>query len=151
MIDQQLLYAYLAGIVDGEGSISIKSESMGKPYVGYLTVTNCNYEMIKLFECEFGGKVRKRNWSNNQKNISKNWKPSYEWSLTKQQAAKALRLLFPYLRIKSRQATLVLRLARLKSMNKGTNARWRPDLHTRFIKLYDKIKTECVGLNKRGL
>ncbi len=148
---KELLYAYLAGLVDGEGTISVKSESKMRPYVCYLSVCNTNIEVIRLFADIFGGKCRKRNWSNNQKNISHNWKPCYEWQLSKRQAVNAIKLLLPYLRIKKRQAVLVIRLNKIKGMYSVTYKRWHPEIKERCNKLFSKIKEECKALNKRGL
>lgn len=143
--------AYLAGIVDGEGSISVKSESKKRPYVVYLSVTNTNYDMIKIFEGHFGGKVRKRNWSNNQKNAKKNWKPCYEWCISKLQAVRAVEKLLPYIRIKNKQAILLLRLAKLRSKYNGVFLRHHPDIKLRILGIFERIKQKCKTLNKRGV
>ena len=144
-MEKQLLYAYMAGIVDGEGSISVKSESKSRPYIIYLNVTNCNYDMIYLFEKEFGGKVRSRKPKN------KNWKLCYEWILSKKQAATTLKLLLPYIRIKRRQALLVLRLASIKTWYNGGYLRWNRDKWIKVERIYSKIKTKCKKLNRRGV
>lgn len=86
----EILLAYMAGFVDGEGSICIKSESKKRPFVICLEICNTNYQSIELFENTFGGKLRKRNWSSNKKNAAKNWKPCYEWHITKLKAVQAI-------------------------------------------------------------
>lgn len=148
---KNLLYAYMAGFVDGEGTISIKSQSKQKPYYGYLSVCNTNYNAIKLFEQEFGGKVRKRNWSKNQKNVSKNWKPCYEWQLTCEKAKSAITILMPYLKLKYRQAMLVVRLLKLKKKYNKTFMRWHPEYRVKRDRVYSNLKEKCKILNKRGL
>lgn len=147
----QLELAYMAGIVDGEGSISVKTESLARPYTIYLNVTNTNYEMIKMFEHRFGGKVRKRNWSKKNFEKCKNWKDCYEWCLTKNLAAKAIAKLFPYIRIKKRQAILVLRAFSIKQKYPAALARWKPTIHAKKLKVLAKIKERCKKLNKRGV
>ena len=150
-MQEQLELAYLAGIVDGEGSISIKTESKARPYTIYLAVTNTNYEMIRLFEDKFGGKVRKRNWSKASKvKGSERWKDCYEWTLTKNLAAKAIVKLFPYIRIKKKQAVLVMRAFRIKTKYPAVLSRWQPKLHAKKLRLLDKIKQACKKLNQRG-
>ena len=144
--------AYLAGIVDGEGSISVKSESKKRPYVVYLSVTNTNYDMIKIFETLFGGKVRKRNWSAHQKSKNAaNWKPCYEWCISKRQAATAVSKLLPYIRIKSKQAVLLLRLHRIRKKYNGVYLRHHPEIKSRIIAIFERIKQRCKKLNKRGV
>lgn len=148
--EKSLLYAYMAGIIDGEGSISIVSSAKHKPYIPKITVSNTNYEMIDLFEKEFGGKVRRRSWSSNQKNINENWKDAYEWTLIHQKAAKVIECLYPFLRIKKTQAILLLRLARLKHKYNGAQRRWDKELDIKCMRVYEKIKLRCKKLNQRG-
>lgn len=151
MFEEQLKLAYLAGIVDGEGTISIKTEHSTRPCTIYLTVANTNYEMIKIFEVEFGGKVRLRKWSENQiKRGSNNWKNCYEWILTKRQASNAVFKLYPYLKIKKRQAQLILRVARIRAAYPPALSRWNPKLHHKKLRVISKIKDVCKKLNKRG-
>lgn len=150
-MEKELLYAYMAGLVDGEGTISVKSESKTRPYTGYLTICNTNYDVMLIFEQEFGGKVRKRNWSSSQKNISQNWKPCYEWQLSKHQAAKVVQILLPYIKIKKRQGILLLRLDKIKQRYNRAYKRWHPEIGERCNRIYAKIKDECKKLNKRGL
>lgn len=53
-MDKNLLYAYMAGFVDGDGYISIVSVSKAKNCISKIAVTNCNYEIIEKFSNEFG-------------------------------------------------------------------------------------------------
>lgn len=115
--NKETLYSYLAGLVDGEGSICVKSESKSRPYVIYLEMANCNYKLISIFEENFGGKVRKRDNSKNKKNLLNNWKPCYEWQLSKKKAATVIKKIFPYLIAKKRQAVLVLRMDKFSFKN----------------------------------
>lgn len=149
--EKELLYAYLAGIVDGEGSISIQTSGKVKQFTTKLTVTNTNYEMIQLFEQEFGGKVRQRVWKTAGPQDKLNWKPCYEWTLIHQKAASAVELLYPHLRIKKRQAILLLRLNRLKRRYNGAKRRWDKELNAKCLRVYGKLKARCKALNQRGL
>ena len=145
-MNQELMYAYMAGFVDADGSISIKTESQDRPYVPFITIYNCNYEVIELFYREWGnGKQRYR-----KSKTHKNWRPCYEFSLTKRRAAEVIAKLYPYLHIKKRQATLVLRLSRLRAKYRGGVRRWNPELNAKCERVYSKIKDKCKSLNKRG-
>lgn len=151
-LEKKLLYAYMAGIVDGEGSISIISVAKLKRHVPRLTISNTNRAMIDLFEQEFGGKVRKRIWkTSTARSNAKNWKPCFEWTLTAQMAASAVRLLYPYLRIKRRQAQLMLKLAKLKQTYRSVDRRWDRELNEQCLRVFEKLKIKCQALNRRGL
>lgn len=149
MESKEILYSYLAGFVDADGSISIKSLSKKKYAVGFITVYNCNEAVINIFRKELGaGKSRYKKTGKGKNKI--NWRPCWEWQLTAQKAAIAIRKIRPYLKIKDKQADLVLRLCKLKESSSGGLARWNPVRYERFQKLYIKLKDRCKKLNKRG-
>jgi len=146
-IKEELFYSYMAGFVDADGSISVKSMGKTRPYVPYLAVCNCNFEVIKLFAEHFGnGKTRRREWRT--KNERQNWRPCYEFCLTARSAAQAIRVLYPYLRIKKRQGQLAIRLSNLRM--KYQHTRWKPETRIKCNQVYQKIKDKCKALNKRG-
>ena len=138
-------YAYMAGFVDADGSISISTVSSTKQYVPKLTVCNCNKTVVEMFEREFGGKVRERVW---QKHV--NWRPNFEWTLTARKGRNAVLKLLPYLRIKRDQALLVVKLQGLKDTFNGAMRRWDRELDAKCDLVYRKIKDRCKALNKRG-
>lgn len=138
------LYAYMAGFVDADGSISISAVSVAKQYVSKIVVTNCDERVVTLFRDEFGGQVRCRSWKNPR------WKPCYEWRLTAIKAQTVIKLILPYLRIKKKQALLVLRLGKLKAKYNGAVRRWDQELSLKCDRVYSKIKNKCQLLNKRG-
>ncbi len=148
-MNKKLKYAYLAGFVDADGSISIKSEGKKRPYVGCIQVYNCNKEVIEMFFEEFGG--GKFRYKKTGKNWNKNWRPCWEWQLRHQKAARAIEKIFPYLVIKKRQAELVLGLCKTKAENKGPISRWQPERWKKLLLKYDGLKTECKSLNVRGV
>jgi len=103
MTKQEL--AYLAGIVDGEGTVNIAFIKTSGEYRARLYVVNTSYALIEWIKARFGGLVYKR--------ISKNekWKPKYEWVMpVSRKDTKLLKQLIPYLVIKKQQAGLVLEL-----------------------------------------
>ena len=136
--------AYMAGIVDADGSISISTVAATKQYVVKVAVTNTKVEMVNLFIEHFGGKLRKRKWKNS------NWKDCYEWSLTANKAAGVIQIIMPYLIIKKRQGDLALRLNRAKRAVNRARCRWDINYKIRKQKIYERLKTECKRLNHRG-
>lgn len=146
----EIMLSYLAGFIDADGSISIKTESKLHPYIPFITVYNCNKEVINLFYTEWGnGKIRGE--KRGKAKFKKNWRICYEFSLTKKRAAEVILALYPYLKIKKRQAQLVLRLARLRAKYNGGKRRWDSDLDAKCNRVYEKIKVECKRLNQRGV
>ena len=92
--------AYLAGIVDGEGCISI---STSRKHEGCrLEVVNTDPRLIEWIHERFGGTIRLRDdRPAHQKSI-------WYWFAGVQTAADILLALLPYLVIKRAQATLLL-------------------------------------------
>jgi len=142
-IDKVIL-AYMAGVVDSDGSICIVSLAANKQYVVKVAVTNTKIEMLNLFIDHFGGKVRCRKPKNPL------WKNCYEWSLTACKGAEVIRMIKPYLIIKKRQADLTLRLNRTKRVVNSAKCRWDINYKTRKQKIYERLKEECGRLNHRG-
>jgi hypothetical protein len=85
--------AYLAGIIDGEGSIGMSSGGAGiRRFVIEVKMTD---EMtIRLLHAAFGGNVITRTPANPL------WKPLWRWRVTGTAARQAYQQLCPYLRIK---------------------------------------------------
>jgi len=147
-ISKKELLIWMAGFVDGEGSIGINSVAKGKTYIAKLTVCNTNKKSILLFERKFGGKTRLRKWKGIRKD---NWKPCYEWCLTNKAAVNAIKQLRPYLQIKNKQADLVIELGRLKSTYDGIQMRWDRKLRDKMWRIFAKLKEKTKKLNKRGI
>lgn len=109
MINTKVLYAYMAGIVDGEGCISIRRQlplvrkaEKSPRFTSRLAIRMCDREAIKLFEAASGHSAT---WV-------KNGLGGYIWSwqVHCKKAANLLHKLIPYLTIKRRQADLLLEL-----------------------------------------
>lgn len=100
--------AYIAGIIDGEGTIFI---SRGKPtgdrtspsYVACLRVGNTDRRLIDfLYQAfQFGG-------VNERRTIDSRWKTCWMWAVTGPNAGKATRAVRPFLLLKGAQADLLL-------------------------------------------
>lgn len=148
MGDKDLLYAYMAGFVDADGSISIISVGRAKTFIVRITVNNTNYDIIELFSKEFGGKIRKN--GNTKRNIR--WKECYEWTLTNNKGLNVIKKLYPYLIIKKQQADLTIELQQLRSDTKkqGISSRWHKEEWNKKIVIMNDIKQKCLLLNKRG-
>lgn len=116
-------YAYLAGIVDGEGSISIvnsgnKFDSFGNKYKKTtLTVSMVDKGPVELFYKTYGGFFYERDRSDqiNRQNI-------FSWIIQGKALDKLLYKIKPFLMIKTRQAEIILEYRKLqknKRLSKG--------------------------------
>jgi hypothetical protein len=97
--------AWAAGIIDGEGCISIfKCSPKSKPgsqrsYTLYVRVGNSSFPMTKKLQRLFGGGIGFR--------PAGRWKsklPEYKWNVSTHKAVSCLKLILPYLVAKKDQA-----------------------------------------------
>lgn len=136
--------AYLAGLVDGEGTLSVWKERRPANITGFrykvtFTIAQANQKFLEEIG-RMGGNGSVRLCTRNRP--ERGHKPVYTVRFYSHQTRWLLPQLLPYLRIKRRQAELVLKFL-------GTTDRSRRDrlAHGERADLYD----ECHALNKRGL
>jgi len=103
---------YLAGIIDGEGCITISYvPSKRGGYRLALRVSMYNTAALKLFVVTFGGYVQA---------LSKaSGKPEKLVRAEGQKAGSIIRELLPFLRVKQRQAQIALRYCQVHTGKKG--------------------------------
>lgn len=105
---QTALYAYLAGIIDGEGTIRIGKAGNFKNNPNYqsrhyasISLGMVNKEVLELFHKKFGAKVRLERVPS-KRNM-------WRWGTSGNKIVpKILKKLLPYLIVKHKQAELVL-------------------------------------------
>jgi hypothetical protein len=99
--------AYLAGVIDSDGCITINKNSWHNrlvnntyacSYSTRLSIGQVTNQAVLLAVKMFGGNLRLA------QNKNKNRRPLYDWRLTHRKAVEALKLLLPYLKIKHLQA-----------------------------------------------
>ncbi len=101
------VYAYLAGLIDGEGCISIrKTFQNGKDqFKPMIEVGMTDIEPMKLLQQTFGGSY----WPEIVRGMKL---PITKWRVTGSHIIPVLEPLLPYLLAKKRQAEIALTLAR---------------------------------------
>ncbi len=111
--------AYLAGLFDGEGSVTFRYYKT-KPRMRaaffrsnfQIRISNTNYPTIKWLHQTFGGLIiRGKQYPTNP---VKNMKTGYQWQLTAN-PFKFLHAIQPYLRIKRERVDLILSYESLKT------------------------------------
>ena len=120
------LLAYVAGIMDGEGSVTIskahsKKTRIGYQFVMYVTVRNTNEWLIHWLYFNFGGNVGMSN-DNGHKRFGS--KPIWYWQATSRVAMKFLKSILPYLQMKREQAEVAIQFQERKAY-RGTTGNKR--------------------------
>ena len=117
----ELELAYLAGVVDSDGTITIGVDmadvKRGKAprFFEIIAVRQCDTEAVHLAQKLFGGNITIG------KPGSLRGRPSHDWYMYNRKACAAIRALLPYLRIKRKQAELVLALREIKDRGRKAN------------------------------
>lgn len=146
----QIDLAYLAGFIDGEGTICIcRGDRRTYGVGGYLVLraTNTNKDIILWIRTVFGGSVIKKPETRNPK-----WADAYFWVVSSQKAENIIRELIPYLKVKRLQAETALRYRetyhRIDSMVAAEHGGWKVPGH--IIEERVLLRNKMLELNKRG-
>ena len=136
-----LLYAYVAGIIDGEGSISMfRISSKDKPRYAMRVVVGITDPWLPQFlKMRFGGSV----WLAKRNNPKH--KDCWFWQLSAKKAAPFLLSIVPYLCLKRPQAELALQW-----QSRRHNCRERHVLTDSERVLDEADKILMMSYNKRG-
>ena len=96
--------AYIAGIIDGEGSISLIRNCKGKNRRPEMSVTNTSLELLQYLHSKCGGRIRTRSPPKQNQN------QPYEWKCTGGRLFCVLSQIAPFLkeRNKVKRAALLL-------------------------------------------
>lgn len=148
MEDQgELLVAWAAGFIDGEGTICI---SKGRPskngvsprYNLVVQAGGTRLEPLLRLQSLFGGSIH-----NHSSGAKEGWKPYFIWYISTLKAVSCLKRILPYLTIKGEQVSLGLELQQLKVIRTHSKkvALTATELEAREA-LYQKLRV----LNERG-
>lgn len=138
--------AYLAGFIDGEGTIGLRrivrpKNRGGYSYEPYIEAGNTDPLIIEYMHEVFGGDSRQRHVT-----LSGNCKPIlYVWCTKCRSAIDVCRSLLPYLRMKRGRAEILVN-AFLERPGMGGRRPYEPSYWEYLEELYQQLKT----LNHRG-
>jgi hypothetical protein len=93
--------AYLAGIVDGEGTVTLTRHHKNETHTPRVSVANNNLELLKWIKVLYGGTIT------NKKKRLPHHKNSYVWYVGQNRAIRFLNEIKQYLIIKRQQADLI--------------------------------------------
>lgn len=140
--------AYLAGLVDGEGCLdfyktSNKSCTRGFTFVARMTITNTNLEALISIAQEIGiGKITKKPRDGNKR------KDAYNLFYSPREVRVLLPFIIPYLRMKKKQAELLLNF--LGQSHWGKNGQGK-GLTDKQVSDRENLFQEMRKLNQRGV
>lgn len=134
--------AYLAGLVDGEGTITAYYDSKSHSYKCDFQIYNTNLELMVWLKRRFGGDFYPLN-----RKKQGNHKQCYSWKPSRENISPLLRLMLPNLVVKKTQAKLLLEFRKtLRKKNYGAHF----ELHKGTTKKRKRIMATLQQLNKRG-
>lgn len=147
MATRKLDIRYVAGIVDGEGCITIhvnrshaaRFANQQPRIVMQVLVSNCFKPLIDQLHRQFGGHVAKH-----RDNYNPRARDNWRWGVSEQAACRFVSRILPYLVVKRRQAELLIELGRLKAKN-GQHRLTNKQVSERM-----SLAERCSELNKRG-
>lgn len=127
--------AYIAGILDGEGSISLGRTKDGKRYTPSVTIVNGKVALMRyLVETTGLGHVIRRD-----RQDLPNARISYQWQLRLDEVIPFLSQVTPHLRLKQQQATLLMAYMAARSQKPANWSEYRA-----------WIRRSLLVLNSRG-
>uniref|UniRef100_A0A6M3J2L2 Putative homing endonuclease n=1 Tax=viral metagenome TaxID=1070528 RepID=A0A6M3J2L2_9ZZZZ len=138
--------AYLAGIIDGEGSIGLNkvhSNSIDhtSTYVIRMRVANTDKALMDWICVKVGyGSVRKVKVGEDKSH----YKQAYEWYLSNRRVIDVLKQIYPYLKVKRLQADVAFEYQETIGISYGKK------LSSEIIDTRDDLKSKIVSLNQRG-
>lgn len=133
--------AYWAGLFDGEGWVRVEVKDGVRTGTGVLIVGigSTFLSIPPAMKAAFGGFVTGTRIQSANGHIGK--KPSCEWRATNHAAEEFLRSVYPYLRIKKRQAALAFKFRKIMTQTIRSG-----DAHR--LELFKTLAAEIVSLNK---
>jgi len=143
--------SYLAGFIDGEGYLGIVKNNVTRltdecRYYPTIKVANTNPTIIYFLKNSFGGYL-------NIKKRKLPWKDVYTWETKGRQMEKFLKKIYPYLRMKRKQAEVLMKFLQLYKNPIYTilvEHKLRKDIPHRYcgLKYHPKINPEIKKIQQ---
>jgi hypothetical protein len=134
--------AYLAGIIDGEGSFVLHNHGNHK-FGCSLNVGNTDPRLLHWIQARFGGSVR------HEGRASMRWKPVYRWKANATDLDTIITAVLPFLVIKRDRAELML--AYRRTLNPPISGQRTADVTPDSVKSERRdLHAQLAILNRRG-
>lgn len=145
-------WQYLAGLLDGEGSIGTTKTGRRRNVIGRVQIANTDTVLLELLRAEFGGSISVR-----KTGAKPGWKPFASIAWTNRGAQRVLEGTLPYLLVKRSQAELCLRLIKMRDDPKSERYDYfrTQGGHCRIkdsvANVQDAIVVQLKQLNRKGV
>lgn len=127
----EVVKAYLAGIVDGEGTVTLAKHHENETPMPFVAIANNNLELLKWIKSLIGGNIcRKKKRLAHHNN-------SYVLNVRQDRAIRFLNEIKQYLRLKKQQAELII--TRYKKVT-SRSGRYTPEMLARKYALVAEIR-----------
>jgi len=136
--------AYLAGIIDGEGCVSV-GWRLKKYLTPTLQITNTRLELLEWVKARCGGSI----YSPAEKRPNR--KPSHLWTTAGQKALNVLREVRPYILLKGEQIDLLLALPRQSTKERDSLGRIKAKMGPEELAQNRELVAKMRELNRRGV
>lgn len=97
-MSEDIFLGYIIGFFDGEGYVGI-CKGKRDSYILRLAVTNSNFDILKIYENKYGGKIRPKT----NKYAKEYHKKLWLWEIFDNDVLSFLRKIFPYAKVKKEQ------------------------------------------------
>ena len=143
-LTEEGLKGWVAGFIDGEGTISIhkmieaKAAIRGARHRALVEVTNTNLASLQKLVSLFGGSI----WQKHRQD--EHHLTCYRWRVEGQTARKVILFALPYFIVKKKQAEITLKFCKTLRVI-GSNT--RTPISTRIFALREKLYQEVQKIN----
>jgi hypothetical protein len=152
-IMNKLTAAYLAGIIDGEGSMGFRRMRVKKCIGGIslqprLRVSMCDKKLIFWLHSSFGGGLHIR--PQYQTDNGTNGKESYCWSVYGNRLREILKKIYPYLRVKKKHAEIIMKYWKTMEYFRTSQGYQvlKPEMRIERDNLFEQLKSlQLKGIN----
>lgn len=143
--------AYLAGLIDGEGSIYIGAHSFNPKtkapyYQTYILITSTDKVLIDWLENVFGGMTSQYTAAQTAKNARRT---AYRWVISGERLTHLCKLILPYLVIKQREAEIMLKMRATYTLGATKGNQGVKDLTPKILELRCNLKDELRSIHNR--
>jgi hypothetical protein len=128
--------AYIAGIVDGEGTVTLAKHHKNETPVPYVSVANNNLELLEWIRSKADG------WITAKRKNKPHHHASYAWYIRQDRALRFLNEIKKYLIVKKPQADLITGQYKKVTHRAG---KYSPEMLKKKMQLVAKIR----ALNQR--
>lgn len=134
--------AYAAGILDGEGCLTVGLNKRVMTYDSriYVGMTEKAIGVLRQLKMKFGGSLKKT------RNATAKWESAWMWTISGKNALPMIQSVLPHMILKQSQARLLLRLENLKADAREDGPGWTEEMRKEGA----AIRASVMELNRKG-